>query len=51
MPKMTSPQGEVLDIPAESAHALRALGWTQAPEPATETKTAPKTRKARTTKE
>lgn len=27
MTQMTSPQGEVLDIPAEGVRSMRALGW------------------------
>lgn len=27
MPRATSPYGEVLTIPAEGVHAMRALGW------------------------
>lgn len=27
MPRATSPYGEVLTIPAEGVHSMRALGW------------------------
>lgn len=29
MPDMQSPDGEVLSIPSEGVHALRALGWVE----------------------
>lgn len=33
MPEMTSPQGEVLTIPAEGVAAMSALGWAVTGEP------------------
>ena len=45
--EMMSPQGEVLDIPAEGVHAMRALGWEPTGQPDPEPKAAPVKRNPR----
>lgn len=49
MVEMISPQGEVLTVPTEGVHAMRALGWERT-EPEPEAKVAPKRQARRNTK-